>query len=70
VLRTIAYDHPLFNLGALRAQAGLPGMNASARGTTETYYAGSYFRYGFHEDAFNSAANLSEQLLGRDPWSA
>jgi len=70
VLRTIEYDHPLFNLGALRAQGGLPGMNASAGGTTETYFAGSYFRYGFHEDAFLSAAALCEQLLGRDPWAA
>jgi predicted NAD/FAD-binding protein len=70
VLRTIEYDHPLFNLGALRAQGGLARMNASAAGATETYYAGSYFRYGFHEDAFQSAAGLSEQLLGRDPWAA
>jgi predicted NAD/FAD-binding protein len=70
VIRTIEYDHPLFNLGALRAQEGLPRMNASARGTTETYYAGSYFRYGFHEDALLSAAELSGQLLGRDPWAA
>jgi len=69
VLRTIEYDH-LFNLGALRAQGGLARMNASAAGATETYYAGSYFRYGFHEDAFQSAAGLSEQLLGRDPWAA
>jgi predicted NAD/FAD-binding protein len=70
VLRRIEYDHPLFNLGALRAQADLPGMNASAVGSNETYYAGSYFRYGFHEDALLSAAQLSEQLLGRDPWAA
>jgi predicted NAD/FAD-binding protein len=70
VIRTIEYDHPLFNLGALRAQAGLPLMNTAAAGTTETYYAGSYFRYGFHEDALLSAAGLSEQLLGRDPWAA
>lgn len=70
VLRTIEYEHPLFNLGALRAQAELPRLNSSAAGTTETFYAGSYFRYGFHEDALLSAAALSEQLLGRDPWAA
>lgn len=70
VLRTIAYDHPLFNLGALRAQRDLPTLNLSAAGSTETYYAGSYFRYGFHEDAFQSAATLSENLLSRDPWAA
>jgi len=70
VIRTIAYEHPLFNLGALRAQRDLPALNASAGGTTETYYAGSYFRYGFHEDALLSAFQLSGMLLGRDPWAA
>lgn len=70
VVKTIAYDHPLFSLGALRAQKELPALNAAARGTTETYFAGSYFRYGFHEDAFMSAVQLSELLLGRNPWGA
>jgi len=69
VLRTILYDHPLFTLAALRAQAALPRLNAAARGTTERYFAGSYFRHGFHEDALLSAVNLSEMLLERDPWT-
>jgi predicted NAD/FAD-binding protein len=69
VIKRIPYDHPLFSLGALRAQAELPGLNAAARGTTETYFAGSYFRYGFHEDAFMSAVQLSGLLLDRDPWA-
>jgi predicted NAD/FAD-binding protein len=70
VIRTIAYEHPLFTMGALRAQNELPRLNAAADGTTDTHFAGSYFRYGFHEDALFSAASLSESLLGRDPWSA
>jgi predicted NAD/FAD-binding protein len=70
VLRTIAYEHPLFSLGAVRAQEELPRLNAAARGSTETYFAGSYFRYGFHEDALLSAAALSELLVGGDPWPA
>lgn len=68
VLRRIAYHHPLFDLGAINAQDQLPLVNQRAMGTTETYYAGSYFRYGFHEDALKSAVDLSTQLLGRDPW--
>lgn len=70
ILRHIAYEHPLFNLDAIRAQSRLPDLNHDARGTTETYFAGSYFRYGFHEDAFQSAVQLSELLLETDPWSA
>ena len=70
VLRTIAYDHPLFSLGAVRAQADMPRLNASAREGTKTYYAGAWQRYGFHEDGLLSAVNLSQLLLGRDPWTA
>jgi predicted NAD/FAD-binding protein len=70
VLRRIAYEHPLFSLGAVRAQAELPALNAAARGTTETYFAGAWQRYGFHEDGLLSAHRLSAQLLGRDPWPA
>jgi predicted NAD/FAD-binding protein len=69
VLRTINYRHPLFSLGAQRSQQALPGLNAAAAGTTETYFAGSYCRHGFHEDAFMSAVDLTGQLLGRDPWT-
>lgn len=68
VLRRIAYAHPRFTLAATRAQAWLPALNLAAAGGTETYFAGSYFRYGFHEDAFMSAVQLSEQILQRDPW--
>jgi predicted NAD/FAD-binding protein len=70
VIRTIPYEHPLFNLGALRSQKELPELNVSGAGTTETYFAGSYFRYGFHEDALLSAERLSKLLLARDPWAA
>ncbi|MEO5960749.1 MAG: FAD-dependent oxidoreductase [Opitutaceae bacterium] len=69
VVRRIAYEHPLFTLGAVQAQAEIPALNAAARGTTETYFAGAWQRYGFHEDGLLSAVRLSEQLLGRDPWA-
>jgi predicted NAD/FAD-binding protein len=60
ILKRISYDHPLFNLGAVRAQRELPALNARQSGV---YFCGSYFRYGFHEDALSSALELS-QLLG------
>lgn len=69
ILRTIAYEHPLFTLGAIRAQAEIPALNRSAAGGTETYFCGAWTRYGFHEDGFLSAVNLASQLLQRDPWS-
>jgi len=70
ILRTIRYEHPLFSLAAVSAQAEVPRLNGDAQGRTETYFAGAWQRYGFHEDGLLSAANLSQQLLGRDPWTA
>ena len=69
VLKTIHYEHPLFSLGAVQAQAELPRLNEAARGGTETCFAGAWQRYGFHEDGLLSAVNLGRLLLGRDPWT-
>lgn len=60
------YEHPRFDAAAIAAQPELPSLNAKG----PIYYCGSYFRYGFHEDAFTSALNLCAQLCdGRDPLS-
>lgn len=61
VLKRILYEHPVFSLGAIRAQAELPGLNARMN---NVFFCGSYFRYGFHEDAFTSALELCRQLTG------
>ncbi len=63
VIRRIAYEHPLFSVGAIRAQAELPGLNRRNPGQA-VFFCGSYFRYGFHEDAFSSAVDLCEGLTG------
>jgi predicted NAD/FAD-binding protein len=61
------YTHPLFDRAAIAAQAELPQLNAR---NTGLYLAGSYFRYGFHEDALLSAYTLSKQLLNGEPeWA-
>jgi predicted NAD/FAD-binding protein len=63
VHRRIQYEHPLFSVGAIRAQAELPGLNRRSPDQA-VFFAGSYFRYGFHEDAFGSGVDLSRVLLG------
>ena len=65
VHRKIAYTHPLFSLEAIEAQKALPGLNRRGNGQN-VFFAGSYFRYGFHEDAFGSAVHLS-RILSREP---
>jgi predicted NAD/FAD-binding protein len=66
-LRTIACEHPLFDLAAREAQDHVPALNAAAA-RTQTYFAGAWQRYGFHEDGLLSAVHLAELLLRRNPW--
>ena len=58
--QVIEYDHPIFTLAAMNAQKFLPELNE----TGPVYFCGSYFRYGFHEDAFTSAVDLCKKILG------
>lgn len=68
VLRRISYEHPLFSLGAIRAQSLLPKLNGRSPGQA-VYFAGSYFRYGFHEDAFTSALDCARAVSGEPIWA-
>ncbi|MGZ3821261.1 MAG: hypothetical protein ACXVB6_11755, partial [Mucilaginibacter sp.] len=61
IIKEIDYEHPLFDVPAINAQAQLNTLNQSG----PIYFCGSYFKYGFHEDAFASAVNLCSQLLGK-----
>ena len=35
---------------------------------SRVFFAGSYFRYGFHEDAFSSALDCSRAVTGARIW--
>jgi predicted NAD/FAD-binding protein len=61
IIREIDYEHPLFDVPAKNAQAQLHKLNQNG----PVYFCGSYFKYGFHEDAFASAVQLCSQLLGK-----
>lgn len=66
VIRTEVYEHPLFDAAALRAQ----GQLWSLQGARRTWFCGSYFGHGFHEDALQSGLAVAEQLGDvRRPWS-
>lgn len=58
IIKTINYTHPLFDVPAINAQKELHQLNQSG----PIYFCGSYFNYGFHEDALTSAINLSKIL--------
>lgn len=65
ILRRIEYDHPLFDTAAAQAQSCLHDLN---RNDDPFFFCGSYFRFGFHEDAISSAVDLAQIILGRNPW--
>ncbi len=60
ILREFNYTHPSYTLASVKTQSSLPGLN----GTRNTYFCGSYFGYGFHEDAVKSAVVVSRSLGG------
>lgn len=59
------YEHPLFNAETLAAQDRL----WSLQGARNTWFCGSYFGSGFHEDAIQAGLAVAENLGGtRRPW--
>ena len=68
VLRRIAYEHPIFNLATTAAQAELPQLNRLAT-SQSTYFAGAWFKYGFHEDGFTSALECARAITGEPLWT-
>jgi len=68
VIRRIAYTHPLFDRAAVTSQAELPALNRIGA-EQATYYAGAWFKYGFHEDGFTSALECARAVTGAEIWS-
>lgn len=59
------YEHPLFNAETFEAQHHL----WSCQGMNNTWFCGSYFGAGFHEDALQAGLAVAEALGGqRRPW--
>ncbi len=65
LVEAIHYTHPVFDHSALAAQSRLPQL----QGRNRVWFCGSYFGYGFHEDALQSGLSVAEAVggVGR-PW--
>jgi predicted NAD/FAD-binding protein len=64
--QAIAYRHPLFDRKAILAQQQLWRL----QGRRSTWFAGSYFGHGFHEDALQAGLHAAELAGGvRRPWT-
>lgn len=65
VVRVAHYAHPVFNAATHAAQQQL----WSLQGRRRTWFCGSYFGAGFHEDAVQAGLAVAEQLGGEPrPW--
>jgi len=65
VLRSEVYEHPLFDVRAIRAQREL----WSLQGERRTHFCGAYFGSGFHEDGLQAGLAVAEALGGvTRPW--
>lgn len=61
VIDRIVYHHPIFDVPAMQAQEKIDVLNKQSN----VHFTGSYYRYGFHEDALLSSVNLCSTLLGK-----
>ncbi|MCX8520461.1 MAG: FAD-dependent oxidoreductase [Rhodoferax sp.] len=59
VLRTFDYAHPVFDLPAIAAQQHMQQL----QGQQNTWYAGAWLGYGFHEDGLNAGLAVAKALL-------
>jgi len=58
VMREFAYSHPVFDQAAVQAQRNLPSM----QGVRNTWFAGAWTGFGFHEDGLRSGLEAAAKL--------
>lgn len=64
VFASFQYSHPQFDQRAVAAQRAI----ATIQGTNNTWFAGAYLGYGFHEDGLQSGLNVAAALGSPAPW--
>ncbi len=65
ILWEAEYSHPLFTVDGQAAQCHLPKLNEN----TNTFFAGAYFRYGFHEDGLMAGLAAARSIAQGEVWS-
>ena len=58
IIKKIYFSHPFYDMKTVNAQKLLSEL----QGINNSYFCGSYFGYGFHEDGLNSGINVSNRL--------
>lgn len=58
IIEEMEYTHPQYTFNAIKTQNKLADLN----GKRNTFFCGSYFGYGFHEDAVRSALEVGRKF--------
>jgi predicted NAD/FAD-binding protein len=58
IIARMRYRHPVFTQTSVQAQ----NRRAAINGLRRTWFAGAYWRYGFHEDGLRSAVSVANGL--------
>jgi len=58
IIKKIEFSHPYYDLEAINAQYSLSEL----QGVNNSWFCGSYFGYGFHEDGLKSGINVAKKL--------
>lgn len=64
VIAQFDYEHPVFDLAAVRAQKAL----AALQGRDGLWFCGAWTGHGFHEDGLKSALAVANAMGVRAPW--
>ena len=58
LIKKVEFAHPIYDTQAIRAQNNLVDI----QGKNNSWFCGSYFGYGFHEDGLKSAINIINKI--------
>lgn len=64
IIQQFSFRHVVYSVQATAAQARLSELNQNGR----TYFCGSYFKNGFHEDALVAALEVARGITGKNIW--
>ena len=58
IIKKVEFTHPVYNKETMKAQKYLEKL----QGINNSWFCGSYFGYGFHEDGLKSGINIASKL--------
>ena len=58
IIKKIEFTHPFYDIKTIEAQKYLTKL----QGVNNSWFCGSYFGYGFHEDGLKSAISVANKL--------